>query len=128
MNAKFFARMRLLFSDFPLMLIPAWRRDIETTERYCDIGHEIHVWVMDPNLPPPCWSEGGRALVRSYIIAYLDFLDAHRFLKRDNDYLEMLLRWLIPFPYHPPPVPKRKRIPSRLQRDGSFVGCLFVLQ
>ncbi len=116
MFAKLRAFHKFSLTNFLIMLVPAWRRDWETTKRYCDIGHEIHIWMMDANRPPPCWSEDGRALVRAYIIAYLEYLDAHRFLKRNDEYLFMLMGWLVPFPYHPSPPPKRKRIPPRQTR------------
>lgn len=124
MRAKLQALARFSIIDFLLLRIPSIRRDIETTKRYCDIGSELHEWIIDTNRPPPCWSEDGRALVRSYIIAYLDFLDAHRFLKRNDEYLEMLLGWLVPFPYHPPPSPKRKRTPLAKGRRSFCKSCL----
>ena len=73
-------------------------RGIKAMGRWCDTGTAIDKWrKAHPGLDIGCDKHGQR-LARNHLGAYLDFLDAHPFVERNEVYLIFLCSLTHPAP------------------------------
>lgn len=71
-------------------------------KRWCDTGDKIQDWQeANPEILIG-WSEFGRKLVDEYIQTYLDFLQTHLYVERDEEYINFLHSLKNPPPWEPP--------------------------